>query len=234
MSDFKILEPQSLMESVAAELRTRIHNGQLSPGDRLVESSLATNMGISRAPVREALRQLEYEGLVASRPRRGYVVRGLSTAELYEIYDLRMLLEPMLASEAAKQVSPDGVAALRTALDNMGCAAAADDLAGVVEADREFHSAIRRMSQRPLTAQIFDLLNDQVRRFTELVNRSYSNFDELIDEHEAILGGIASGDEAQAAKAMWNHLDDARRRLTAMSSDVSRLTVDGSGSYDAK
>ena len=216
LSDFKVLEPQSLMEGVAAELRTRINSGKLKPGDRLVEWSLASHMGISRAPVREALRQLEFEGLVASRPRRGYIVRDHSPAELFEIYDLRSLLEPTLAREAARHVNPKQLGEIFSALERMRVGAAANDVTAVVAADREFHAAIGRMANRPLTAQIFVMLNDQVRRFTLLMNQSYTDLGVLIAEHEAIVAAIAEGDDERASSEMREHLEDARRRLTTV------------------
>ncbi|MCA9877793.1 MAG: GntR family transcriptional regulator [Thermomicrobiales bacterium] len=226
MADFKILEPQSLMEGVAAELRTRIHSGQLKPGDRLVEWNLASHMGISRAPVREALRQLEFEGLVSSRPRRGYVVRGLSPAELFEIYDLRSLLEPTLARAASQRVNPEQLAAIYAALDRMRAAAAARDVAAVVKADRAFHAAIGVMANRPLTSHIFVMLNDQVRRFTLLMNQSYSDFDSLLAEHEAIVAAIAAGDGERAAAEMTAHLEDARQRLARVIGESERSDED--------
>jgi DNA-binding GntR family transcriptional regulator len=234
LSDFKVLEPQSLMEGVAAELRTRIHAGRLKPGDRLVEWNLASHMGISRAPVREALRQLEFEGLVASRPRRGYVVRDHSPAELFEIYDLRSLLEPTLAREAARHVNPEQLGEIHAALDRMRMGAANNDVTAVVAADREFHASIGRMAHRPLTAQIFVLLNDQVRRFTLLMNQSYTDFGVLIAEHEAIVAAIAKGDGEQAANEMRVHLEDARQRLTTVLQvqETARLDSDAKTSAD--
>lgn len=222
VSDFMILEPQSLMEGVAAELRTRIHSGQLKPGDRLVEWNLASHMGISRAPVREALRQLEFEGLVSSRPRRGYVVRGLSPAELFEIHDLRALLEPTLAREAARHVNPEQLAAIYAARDKMREGAAAQDVTAVVAADRAFHAAIGRMAHRPLTSQIFVMLNDQIRRFTLLLNQSYTDFGSLIAEHDAIVAAIAAGNGDQAAGEMQAHLEDARQRLAKVFGEGAR------------
>jgi DNA-binding GntR family transcriptional regulator len=232
LSDLKVLEPQSLMEGVAAELRARIHAGRLKPGDRLVEWNLASHMGISRAPVREALRQLEFEGLVASRPRRGYVVRDHSPAELFEIHDLRALLEPTLAREAARHVNPAQLSEISEALDRMRIGAANNDVTAVVAADREFHAAIGRMAHRPLTAQIFVLLNDQVRRFTLLMSQSYTDFGLLIAEHEAIAAAIAAEEEDRAANEMRIHLEDARMRLTTVLQETTPPDGDAESSTD--
>jgi DNA-binding GntR family transcriptional regulator len=232
LSDYKVLEPQSLMAGVAAELRARIHSGRLKPGDRLVEWNLASHMGISRAPVREALRQLEFEGLVASRPRRGYVVRDHSPAELFEIYDLRALLEPTLARQAALHVNSAQLGDIHAALDRMRLGAANNDVTAVVAADREFHAVIGRMAQRPLTAHIFVLLNDQVRRFTLLMNQSYTDFGVLIAEHEAIVAAIAEGDAERAANEMRAHLEDARQRLTTVLQETAPPEGDAGSSTD--
>ena len=219
MQGFKVLAPSSLTESVAAELRDGISTGLLKPGDRLVEADLAAQMGISRAPVREALRQLEFEGLVAGRARRGYVVREISTAELIEIYDLRVLLEPLLAASVAARVSPEDLAGLRGIVDLMRMAARNDQWMDVVDADREFHAQVGRLSDRPLTAQIFDHLNEQVRRFTALMTTSYTDIEQMADEHDALIVAFASGDPERAAEEMRLHLDDARQRLALIIGD---------------
>jgi DNA-binding GntR family transcriptional regulator len=235
-SKFKVLAPPSLTESVAAELRDGISTGRLKPGERLVEADLAAQMGISRAPVREALRQLEFEGLVEGRLRRGYSVRQISAAELSELYDLRVLLEPVLARSAAERITSDHLADLRLIVDRMHDAARNQQWADVAQADREFHIQVGRLSDRPLTAQIFDHLHEQGRRFTELMTTSYTDIAQMADEHESLLAALASGDPDRAAEEMWLHLDDARRRLTlilgegeAVSSVAASVAGHGAG-----
>jgi DNA-binding GntR family transcriptional regulator len=213
LTGFKVLTPTSLTESVAVQLRDGISSGRLKPGDRLVEADLASQMGISRAPVREALHQLEFDGLVEGRTRRGYVVRELSTAELLEIYDLRALLEPVLACSAAARAGAEDLAVLRAIVDRMRGAARQGHWAEVINIDREFHAQIGRLANRPLTAQIFDHLNQQVRRFTALLSTSYSEIEQMVDEHDALFEALASGDSDRAADEMRLHLEDARRRL---------------------
>ncbi|MFN8591668.1 MAG: GntR family transcriptional regulator [Thermomicrobiales bacterium] len=224
MSSFKVLAPPSLTESVAAELRHGISIGHLKPGDRLVEADLAARMGISRAPVREALRQLAFEGLVAGRTRRGYVVRGLTTAEMIEIYDLRVMLEPVLASAAVARLQPDGLAELRSIVERMREAARHDRWAEVVDADRQFHALVGRFSGRTMTAQIFDHLNEQVRRFTALMITSYTNIELMVDEHDSLLAALASGSPDRAGNEMRLHLEDARRRLHDILGDPTDAT----------
>jgi DNA-binding GntR family transcriptional regulator len=216
MPGFRVLTPTSLTESVATQLRDAIAAGRLQPGDRLVEADLAAQMGISRAPVREALRQLEFEGLVEGRARRGYVVRALSAAELIEIYDLRVLLEPVLAHAAATRLKPDELPALKAIVGRMRDAARRADWLSVVAADREFHTQIGRLADRPLTAQIFDHLNEQIRRFTALMRSTYPDIEQSADEHTALLAAIASGNPERAAEEMRLHLEDARQRLASI------------------
>lgn len=219
LSDFNVLAPPSLTESVANALRSGISAGRLKPGERLVEADLAARMQISRAPVREALRQLEFEGLVTGRPRRGYVVRELSPAELTEIYDLRVLVEPVLARAAAARIGDDDVQRLQAIVGRMRRAAQEDRRTDVVLGDREFHAEIGRISHRPLTAQIFEHFSEHVRRFTELMVTSYTNLESMAAEHELLIEALASGDPERAAREMQAHLEDARQRLTVILGD---------------
>lgn len=219
LSDFNALAPPSLTESVANALRNRITAGQLKPGERLVEADLAARMQISRAPVREALRQLEFEGLVTGRPRRGYVVRELHPAELIEIYDLRVLVEPVLARAAAARIGDDDLRCLQAIVDRMRKAVQDDRSMDIVLGDREFHAEIGRISRRPLTAQIFEHFSEQVRRFTALMMTSYTNLQFMVDEHDVLIAALASGDPERAAREMQAHLEDARQRLTVILGD---------------
>lgn len=225
MTDFQVLVPTSLTESVASQLREGISSGRLKPGERLVEADLASRMGISRAPVREALRQLEFEGLVEGRPRRGYVVRQLSTAEMLELYDLRVLLEPVLAHAAATRASEEDLAVLGAILDRMRRAAHQGHWAEVINVDREFHAQIGRLAQRPLTSQIFDHLNEQMRRFTALMATSYTDIAEIVQEHDALLAALSSGDPNRAADEMRLHLEDAQRRLALILGDGANVAI---------
>lgn len=233
MTGFRVLAPPSLTESVAAELRDGISAGRLKPGVRLVEADLASQMGISRAPVREALRQLEFEGLVEGRARRGYVVRAISASELIELYELRVLLEPVLARSAAARLGEDDLARLRSILDRMRRAARQGQWTDVVNADREFHAQIGHLADRPLTAQIFDHLNEQVRRFTALMATSYSNIELTVEEHDVLLEALASGNPDRAADEMRLHLEDARRRLETIVGDGRFMSVEPSVAVSA-
>ena len=185
----------------------------------MVEADLAAQMGISRAPVREALRRLEFEGLVESRARRGYAVRGPSVDELHEVYDLRVLLEPVLARSAAARIGHDDLPALRGLVDRMREASRRDDWAEVVNADREFHALVGKLSGLPLTAQLFDHLNEQVRTFMALMRSSYEQTGQMADEHEVLLAALASGSPEQAEREMRLHLQDARQRLASIMCD---------------
>jgi len=218
---FEVLPPISLTDGVAAQIRDGIAAGRLKPGQRLVESEIASQMGISRAPVREALRQLEFEGLVEGRVRRGYAVRELSTDTLLEVYNLRALLEPVLARSASSRIGPDELALFQTLIDRMRESVRGDDWNEVVNVDREFHALIGRLSGLPLTAQIFDHLNEQVRRFTALMMSSYQEREQIVDEHNALLTALVSGEPERAAHEMRLHLDDARQRLSFLFGESS-------------
>lgn len=216
VTGFEVLAPLSLTERVASQMRDGIAAGRLKSGERLVEADIASQMGISRAPVREALRQLEFEGLVEGRVRRGYVVRELSVDMLIEVYNLRVLLEPVLAQAAAIRIGSDDLLIFQAVVDRMRDAARRNDWEEVVQADREFHGLIGKLSGLPLTAQIFDHLNEQVRRFTAVMRSSYQDREQIVAEHNVLLAALASGSPEQAAREMRLHLEDAKRRLSSI------------------
>src|SRR5437016_11411586 len=127
-----------LREQVKELILERILNGTYRPGERLVETRIATELGTSQAPVREALRDLELLRFVESEPFRGARVREVSQEELIEIYPVRAAIEEVAAREAAVTLEGD-VGALEAELDAMHAAAAADDLHGLAEHDTAFH-----------------------------------------------------------------------------------------------
>lgn len=205
-----------LREIVAEQLRSMILSGELAAGERLLEDKLAERLGVSRNPVREAIRALEATGLVEVVPRRGAYVCQPDLDELRQLLDLRSALEGHAAESAARR-SPAGlVETLRSCLDEGQRAAAEGNTVRAAELHLEFHRAIEGASGNPhLTNAI-----EPVRERTELV------FSILLedrvggwDEHRRILDAIAAGDGERAREAVRQHLtsvaDDLDRRAAA-------------------
>lgn len=138
------VEVPDLWEVVADRIRNQIIAGELRPGSRLVETELATRFGTSRGPIREALRELEREGIIISPPRRGTIVGSMTKQDLEEVYSVREALELLALREASRKADDATLQAIRLHLDRIDQAIAAGDTTEVIRADLEFHRAILR------------------------------------------------------------------------------------------
>jgi DNA-binding GntR family transcriptional regulator len=136
----------ALREQVLAELRRRIVDGEYREGERLTETRLADDFGVSRNPVREALRVVAAEGFVQILPRRGAVVATLDETAVRDLFAVRQQLETLAAGLAAERATPDGIAGLRTLIDEAATASAAGDFDRVAELNSAFHRAVIELS----------------------------------------------------------------------------------------
>lgn len=151
---------------IADALREAIGTGELEPGDRLVEKWIAVRFGTSRAPVRDAIRELGHEGLVELVPYRSAVVLGVSEEEVHEVLiPIRLALERYAFSRTLTRIGKDGLAALEDTLSWMETAAAAGDLGAVVEADIRFHETILELSDSPHTVQVWRSISPRIRMY---------------------------------------------------------------------
>jgi DNA-binding GntR family transcriptional regulator len=175
-------------------LRAAIVSRTLAPGDRIGQESVAERLGISVAPVREALRLLEREGQVTYRPRRGYSVTELRIDDLEEIYALRALLEREAALAALPCLSQDDLLSIERAAAE--CAAAVEnvDVVNELAANRRFHHAILRPAGRPHLQRLIDLLWDSTEAYRALYYNSAAERRESLRAHDRILSAIVAGD----------------------------------------
>lgn len=192
-------------------LKNAILNGQLAPGQALVESELASRLGVSKTPVREALKTLEGTGLVVIRPYTGATVREFSDDDAVAIYDMRLLLEP----EAVRRSIASG-ADLDEAADALARARAAGDGSGRSIANREFHRALYRHSGNPLLLQTLDGLRDQIALISAGSWARSASWEQEAGEHARILETARAGDAEGTARLVREHIGDfARRHITA-------------------
>ncbi len=213
---------RTLREVVADEIRDMIRRGDLQPGERLLEDRLAEELGVSRNPVREALRALENTGLVEVRPRRGAHVATLDPERAVELLELRAELESFAAQLAARRRTPEQLDEIRAVLDSGREATAANDVVKAASAHRQFHLAIERAAANSYLGPAVEPLRAQ----TELV------FSLLVDrrgivgwsEHVDILAAIEAGDPDAAQRATRRHmssvLDDLRDSGAAAASST--------------
>ncbi len=184
-----------------------IMSGEFEPGDRVVASSLARRLGVSQAPVREAIRDLVLLGFLENRAFKGTSVRSFSPKELYEVYTVRAALESLAARLAVERLTEEDVQALQDTLEEMIRAAQEQDEEQMVRLDNRFHETIMQVSDNQLLYQLWQTL--QFGFWTIVTARSSSyNLEELARRHETLLAAIASRDPQKAATAMQYHIED--------------------------
>jgi DNA-binding GntR family transcriptional regulator len=206
-SQFPALAPASLRRRASDVLRAAIVEGRLQPGDRLKEVELAEQLGISRAPVREALRQLEHEGLVASLPYRATEVLGVSQEEIAEVLvPIRLTIESFAFRKALPLLSDADFEALGQLVARMRDAAERGDLDELAEDDVRFHELVIERSGQPHCLQIWRLIEPRVRAYFRRDAPAHQRADEIADEHDELLQALVARDEAQLLDTLARHI----------------------------
>jgi DNA-binding GntR family transcriptional regulator len=193
-----------LREQIKDELLRRILEGEYPPGERIVETRVAQEFGVSQAPVREALRELESLRLVDSEPHRGVRVRQVTTEELLEIYPVRAALEEVAARDATRNLKGD-VADLEAELDAMLAAAEANDLNDHAIHDVRFHRLIVEASGNRTLQELWDSLRVHAR--TAITPMGVDDMQAVAESHRPVLEAIRSGRPAEAGKVLRRHIE---------------------------
>jgi DNA-binding GntR family transcriptional regulator len=204
---------QSLTDQVYDLLKEEILRVERSPGDMLAEADLAARYGVSKTPVREALRLLARDGWVVVLPRKGYLIRPLKLEDVREIFSVRRMLEPNAAAQAAGIARADDIARLEALVHEQ--AAAEDDLDRALTAARQFHIAVAAMTGNSRLSDILVGLLDEVRRLHFLLPNVESHITsrEELRAHRDLVDAFASGDSDRAAEIMLLHINEVVRTL---------------------
>lgn len=196
---------QTAHQYALAQIRADILTGSLgAPGNRLVQGELAARLGLSTTPVREALRDLATEGLIQFDSHKGAVVREITLDEFTDLYELRVLLEPVAMTRAAARATPEE---LERADELCAAMEAAKDEAEWALLNREFHRTLQEAARYPVLVKLLEIVQDQSNlyvSFRKLVGRSRRAAGN--PEHRAILRAVAAGDAGAAADAAREHL----------------------------
>ena len=194
-------------QQIAETLRSSIIAGRYEPGERLIETALSSELGTSRGPVREALRQLENEGLVMSLPYRGAVVLGVSDDEVQGVLiPIRLTLERYSFTRALERLTDDDFAELGKQIWLLEEAGKANDLTKLVEADLSFHEIVITASGQLHTVQIWRTIAPRIRGYFYRYERSRS-FQETVEEHRLLLAALQTRDPAIALAQLERHID---------------------------
>ena len=213
-----------LTDRVHARLREDILNARLLPGSTILEPELAARFGVSKTPVREALRLLVQDGWVIVLPRRGYLVRPLGLDDLRDVFQLREMIEPGFAAEAAARAGAVD-ATLTAAITTQQ--AAQEDMAAGLSSAADFHVRVAQLSGNARATRIVSNLVDEVTRLHFLIpslEHHISSTDEIA-AHEQIAGAIAAGDERRAAEVMRDHLRTTHRILVEVFTVPRRVAL---------
>ncbi len=215
--------PPTTQEFVLDELRRAIVARELSPNQPIRQDAIARKLGVSRVPLREALKTLEAEGQVVYEPHRGYSVAELSLDDLLEVYRLRELLESEAAVEASSRFTRADLARIAQARHDVDEAADNGDLVAMIEANRRFHFALLEPSAMPRLLRIVRTLWDSTDAYRAVYYNSDANRARVRHEHETIVRAAEQGDGRELAALLAGHRKHAV--------DALRVTIDtGDGS----
>lgn len=208
--------PGTTAQHAVEWLRRAIVAGELRPGERVRQDEVAARLGVSLAPVREALAVLEQEGQVTYRPRRGYAVTELDLADLREIYELRRLLEGGAARQALPLLDADALERVELAARDCVDAAARGDVAAELEANRRFHLGLLEPAERPHTLRVVRQLWDSTETYRAMYYNAPESRAEAAASHERILAALRERDAERLVAELDAHRGRALARLEAI------------------
>ena len=200
------LKRESLREAVIKLIEEALLNGELQPGDRIVEADLAQRAGISRGPVREAVRQLVGEGILVSYPSRGTFVTQWTPQAVEEAYTLRTVLERFAIQEAIKRVTPEEIAQLQATVDEMDHSAKLNDLRSLVRLDVQFHEQLYALSGHALLQRTLSQLRRQLYCLLAMDRGFAKHRHEIVADHQSIVDALKAGDATAAGEVIAAHI----------------------------
>lgn len=215
----ELIQKRPLKEDIFDVLHEKIISGLYKPGHWLRQEDIATQLGVSMTPVREALDLLVSAGLAERVPYRGVRVREMSTKDVVEAYGLRLVLEAVIAQEAARNITREQISGLEEMLDEMKKHETLSEMSNARRLSREFHSAVAKASRNDLLIKSYDivanafpdwLLYEAVFRKPELLADSMANTD---NEHLAIVEALKAGDGVKAAQKSVEHVMESGKWL---------------------
>lgn len=207
MLNFDIQNHRPLREMVYEELKMQILTGAIVPGTRMMEVELADEMGVSRTPIREAIRKLEKEGLVTIEPRRGAYASQISTEDMVEILEVRQNMEGLAAFFAASRMKPEQLTALKDVSQKYNEAVSEENMENMIKYDTRFHRIIVESCNNKVLVQMIEQLQELVLRFRYIYYDNFRRAENMPEEHKAILDAIEQGNADAARDAADIHID---------------------------
>ncbi|HNR05513.1 MAG TPA: GntR family transcriptional regulator [Bacillota bacterium] len=223
--ELKLDNYKPLREVVFNSIRGAIISGVLKPGERLMEVQLAEKMGVSRTPIREAIRKLELEGLVVMIARKGAYVADLSIKNITDVLEVRAVLEGLASGLAALRMTEEEIKDLELTARHFEQAMNSNDVEGVIQTDIEFHEKIFKATRNEKLLQLTNSLMEQVQRFRVMYLNKAIKSTNLIKEHYKIVEAISRRNREMAENIAKIHIQNAEK-------DMMRLLGSSSGKND--
>lgn len=213
---FESVEAPDLVGLVEAQLTRAIVEGRLRPGARVYEADIARRMGVSRAPVREAARRLERQGVLVARPRHGFAVRTVSVQEIDDLFQVRISLELTSLELACSKASDADLARLKELVDTMVLQAPTLPQHDRIAIDLAFHTLICELSGNAQLHRIFSNTQTEMRMIIALIDAVYDDPETVARTHYPIVEPMLERDATAACAAMRVHLEDAWQHVRAL------------------
>lgn len=202
-----------LRDVVFNTLRRAILTGELKPGERLMEIHLANRLGVSRTPIREAIRKLELEGLVTMIPRRGAEVAQITEKSLQDVLEVRRALDALCAELACDRITAEEKTAFKKACDSFEEATRKGDIVEIAAADVALHDIIVQATGNQRLISLINNLSEQMYRYRFEYIKDESGHENLVSEHRMIYESIMKGDKEAAAAAARLHIDNQEKSI---------------------
>ncbi len=197
-----------LRDVVFNTLRQAILTGELKPGERLMEIHLANKLGVSRTPIREAIRKLELEGLVTMIPRRGAEVAQITEKSMQDVLEVRRAMDALCAELACDRISAEELESLKKACDHFELAVKTKDVKKIAQADVALHDIIVQATGNSRLIQLVHNLSEQMYRYRFEYIKDFSQHQRLVEEHRIIYQGIVNKDKETSSQAAKLHIDN--------------------------
>lgn len=202
-----------LRDVVFNTLREAILKGELKPGERLMELQLAAKLGVSRTPIREAIRMLEQEGLAVTIPRKGAEVARMTEKDMEDVLQIREALDELAASIACEQMTPEELEELRKAAKEFEEYTKSEDLKRIAEMDVRFHDIIYQATRNPKLVNMLNNLREQMYRYRVEYLKDEKNYPTLIKEHNEILAALSEKNQKSVKNAMYQHVKNQAKAV---------------------
>ena len=202
-----------LRDVVFNTLREAILKGELKPGERLMELQLAAKLGVSRTPIREAIRMLEQEGLAVTIPRKGAEVAKMTEKDMEDVLQIREALDELAAKIACEQISEEQLEKLVATMHEFEESTKTDNVKKIAEADVKFHDIIYQSTGNPKLVNMLNNLREQMYRYRVEYLKEGETRDVLVKEHEELTKAIRERDVERAKQLSFQHIENQRMAI---------------------